>query len=1791
MGLLASAAGLVPLAAQEQYALQFQGPVGRGVSLTLTDAVFANVAFGIPKDEIRTTAGDFLAAGFTAGMVVRVSGSGHNDGLYTLDTVAQRTLILDPHDQLLSETAAGPVSLAAATAPCVQVPASLPADAWAALRAVAAVDVPVAGGASPRRHLNTLSDLVFSDLGLGNSDEILTLGGDFSTLGFVAGTVFAVRGSASNDGLYTVAEVKEAERGSEQFNVLVLESGATLSTEGDALTPATAALLQSAPGFTVEAWVKFEDYAAGQFPPKWEAVVTKGQAWALSRYSNTNRVTFSTWTGSDYHDVVGVSDLQPRRWHHLAGVYDGTTKSLYVDGVLAASAAWSGPLLCDGQALELGNAPVLAGDTRLKAGRALKGGLDGVRVWSVVRTAEQLNALMDRRLRGSEVGLIGEWRFDETPGGPEALSALDSSMNANHGSLLDLDPRVARVNGSDSQVPPEPLAVVLGAALDGNFALRLNGADQYVEVTNEVIFDFTSGFALELWVNLEALPAPGTEAALMSKGPSAYELVVDEDGYPVFRTGGTLAHGLRGTTALELGQWHHVACLWNAGVKTLMLDGAIDAEAYGVPSPVGQNDLPLCFGARPLTASTAEAFLTGLIDELRAWAYARTADQIAQSLHRTLTGREPGLAGWWPLDEGEGPVAADAKEVVPKPGSLVTLQFEQLAFAGNQIKRYPSTYIENSSDPAIDPDGAADDSFLVENSLVATDSFAVKGEAMADYPGSTALYNAVPNADTILRMFAGERFRVVSIDLGDLNNEIPPGTQVTFRATVSGLPLERTFELDGVDTVPELFELLRFNSVSEVRWRQTYPYHLFDNIILQRLRDLLPAHLKADAILHNLPDWARIDSPLEFDDPVPPQYALRFDGDGDWVSVEPPAGQDGYFERHSGATPLPFTLEVWVRPATLFTGSAPNSTDPFQTLIRQGDTGWGLAIDAAGYLRYWIADDPDSSLASDRPLDPGVWQHVALVVDPATNTVAFFINGAVAGDHEVSIVSHDTANHALIWGRKGALTEGGWFTGDLDEVRLWDYARDADEIFAFANRQLPDGMSGLLGYWRLNDGIGDTAEDSSGNGLLADLYGTLSSPDMPEWIYGPQPPNRDGMWALQFDGVDDYLQTPDSLNFNPKADAIRSLSGAFAGLGLRNGQAITLAEAGPNNGDLLIEGVRPERLLVRPAAPAADPLDALSPAGTEALPASALLLWNRLLRDSLVFKDNGPDPDQIVSLSGSFTPLGLQPGDLIVVRENTDGNNGEYVVAEVQPMTLTLAAGEALTAAGDPPPLASARLYRGLRLTDLIFQDNATAPAELTLEAWVYPMAATAIDAGQPERRRTILMKEVNGWGLALDANGSPVLLLNGAPAARASAPGAKVYDEIWQHVGVTVDQAANEVVFYHHGVVTETLHPAVDLGTSASGPLYTGRQGLGTTGSPARHHYKGYLDELRVWTYARTPAQMAQTAMRQLFRGSDGLASYWNFNRFDPEALDDYDPEVNFLEVFDESGNGHTASLDSGVMSVRAYVPGLYDLYWDGDFWDDGDDGDGDLDLSRSTSTRGLWVGKVVLNAVNEVQTASSTSTGQITPTADTMAFTILLHVDSTGRVRLLKDVIVLRLTGAATEETLPEEEDLSSSDLVPVGEDAAAAQASHVALITDTTYLPDLTLAEGSAPRRISAPAYDFEGNELALQGGLGPDRGVTGTILLPRLHPTNPFRHKYHPDHRNTNPDNPDYGYQITRRLTLRFNPTDDGLAAQGGYGIQTLSGTYRETITGLHKTPLITTGTIDLQRISTVGRLNP
>ncbi len=87
-------------------------------------------------------------------------------------------------------------------------------------------------------------------------------------------------------------------------------------------------------GATVSAWIKSDGLV-----DSYASVVTKGvQAWRLIRNNNSSSISFhfnSAFSGE--FQANGGTSVVDGQWHHLAGVYDGSTVRLYVDGQLDAS--------------------------------------------------------------------------------------------------------------------------------------------------------------------------------------------------------------------------------------------------------------------------------------------------------------------------------------------------------------------------------------------------------------------------------------------------------------------------------------------------------------------------------------------------------------------------------------------------------------------------------------------------------------------------------------------------------------------------------------------------------------------------------------------------------------------------------------------------------------------------------------------------------------------------------------------------------------------------------------------------------------------------------------------------------------------------------------------------------------------------------------------------------------------------------------------------------------------------------------------------------------------------------------------------------------------------------------------------------------------------------------------------------------------------------------------------------------------------------------------------------------
>src|SRR6185436_7170405 len=105
---------------------------------------------------------------------------------------------------------------------------------------------------------------------------------------------------------------------------------------------------------------------------------------------------------------------------------------------------------------------------------------------------------------------------------------------------------------------------------------------------------------------------------------------------------------------IRLNEWFHVAAVTGPGGVRFYLNGMLVAtnDYTGSFSSVGRQNFYL--GRDNYTPNPA-TMLDGQLDEVRVWNTMRTEDEIRDSMFRKLTGREPGLVGFWNFDDANSP--------------------------------------------------------------------------------------------------------------------------------------------------------------------------------------------------------------------------------------------------------------------------------------------------------------------------------------------------------------------------------------------------------------------------------------------------------------------------------------------------------------------------------------------------------------------------------------------------------------------------------------------------------------------------------------------------------------------------------------------------------------------------------------------------------------------------------------------------------------------------------------------------------------------------------------------------------------------------------------------------------------------------------------------------------------------------------------------------------------------------------------------------------------------------------
>jgi hypothetical protein len=204
-------------------------------------------------------------------------------------------------------------------------------------------------------------------------------------------------------------------------------AGYALQFDGvnDYVNVAASASLNITSAITIEAWVKkFANV-------EWSSVITKGKPPANVLTTNYSLHFASTggliFTGDSLGQAKSSLTFPLNEWHHVAVTWDGSVIKFYIDGMLdSLRTPFTRSLIPNNLDLTIG--ADFPGDVEYFSGQ-----LDEVRLWNIGRTQQQIKDNMHLKLTGSEVGLVGYWRFDEGSG----TNTNDVSGHGNNGILVN----------------------------------------------------------------------------------------------------------------------------------------------------------------------------------------------------------------------------------------------------------------------------------------------------------------------------------------------------------------------------------------------------------------------------------------------------------------------------------------------------------------------------------------------------------------------------------------------------------------------------------------------------------------------------------------------------------------------------------------------------------------------------------------------------------------------------------------------------------------------------------------------------------------------------------------------------------------------------------------------------------------------------------------------------------------------------------------------------------------------------------------------------------------------------------------------------------------------------------------------------------------------------------------------------------------------------------------------------------------------------------------------------------
>lgn len=213
-------------------------------------------------------------------------------------------------------------------------------------------------------------------------------------------------------------------------------------------------------------------------------------------------------------------------------------------------------------------------------------------------------------------------------------------------------------------------------------------------------------------------------------------------------------------------------------------------------------------------------------------------------------------------------------------------------------------------------------------------------------------------------------------------------------------------------------------------------------------------------------------------------YSLDFNGTDEYVTVD---GVGGDMDTDKGTISLWVKIDTTSATRTMFQARADSNN--YITLFYHAGSN-------EGRFTYRAAGTTDTVNFTDAIENDGKWHNIVATWDTTADEIKIYLDGTLkdttgslgtwSGSISVADIAQDTTGNK-------------YFLGNITEVSVFTRVVPIGELY-IANQQPINltGSTGLVGYWKFDEGSGTSAADSSGTANTGTLNNTPTwSTDVP----------------------------------------------------------------------------------------------------------------------------------------------------------------------------------------------------------------------------------------------------------------------------------------------------------------------------------------------------------------------------------------------------------------------------------------------------------------------------------------------------------------------------------------------------------------------------------------------------------------------------------------------------------------------------------------------------------------------